>query len=148
MTMLANRRAYPLSLFPRLNLGTDIEKLFDSFFDRDFTPGTNQIDIDFVEKSDSYELRADLPGVKEDDVQVALENDVLSISCSRKEEQDESDDNYHVHERRFGSVSRSIRLPVAADPDSIQASLSNGVLTIQLTKTEQNKRRQIEVKKA
>lgn len=95
------------------------------------------------ETSDQFVVRADVPGVEEKDIDISLHNGVLSISGSRSSEQRREGDAYYVHERQFGSFSRSFALPDTADADKVEASLSSGVLTVTIGKRTEAKPRKI-----
>lgn len=148
MIGLVRRNSNGSSLFPSLNFGTNFDRLFDSFFEVGPERTAGKMNIDFIEKDDRFEIVADLPGVKEQDLNVTLEDGILTIGCTRQESRNDKGDSYHIRERVERSVSRSMKLPVSADPDSIDARLADGVLTVQLKKNEQTKRRQITVKKS
>jgi HSP20 family protein len=101
--------------------------------------------MDLVEEGDHYVLRADLPGVNEDDVKVELEDDVLTISGERKSEHEERKEGYYRVERASGAFSRSLTLPEGIDPDSIQARFEKGVLEVRVPKPEERKPRRVEI---
>ena len=86
--------------------------------------------IDVVTKDGDLVIRAELPGVKQDDVEITLHNNVLTISGERKAEQEEERGGYHVRERRYGSFSRSLALPEGLDESKIHARYDNGVLEV------------------
>lgn len=92
--------------------------------------------MDIKEKDGSYIVSAELPGVDAKDVEVEVDQGLLTIRGEKKEEKEEKDDKgYHLTERRYGAFSRSISLPQNADESSIDADVSNGVLTITIKKT-------------
>lgn len=95
------------------------------------------------ETSDQFVVRADVPGVEEKDIDISLHNGVLSISGTRTSEQRREGDAYYVHERQYGSFSRSFALPDTADGDKVEASLSSGVLTVTIGKRTEAKPRKI-----
>jgi HSP20 family protein len=101
--------------------------------------------LDVVEQADGYLVRADLPGLGEDDVSIAVENDVLTVSGERKSEHEESKEGYRRIERAFGSFSRSLRLPEGVDADAVSASFEKGVLEISIPKPEARKPRRVEI---
>src|SRR3954454_18095735 len=84
--------------------------------------------MDLVETQNHFVLRADLPGMSEEDVNIELEDRVLTVSGERKAEQTENKDGFHRVERAFGSFSRSLTLPEGIDPESVAASFDRGVL--------------------
>lgn len=91
--------------------------------------------MDLVEGADAYEITAELPGIDEKNVEINLANHVLTIKGEKKEQTEQTDKNYHLTERRFGSFQRSFQLPEGVDTDKIDASFSKGVLTVKLPKT-------------
>lgn len=90
--------------------------------------------FDVKETKDAYVLKADLPGVKDDDVQVSLNGNMLSISGKKEEEHKEEGEQYYAMERSYGAFSRSFTLPDGADGEHVTADLKNGVLTLQIPK--------------
>lgn len=101
--------------------------------------------MDLVEGEDSFVLRADLPGMKEDDVSVEFEDNVLTISGERKSEHEERDEGFHRVERAFGSFSRALTLPKGVDPEGISAEFQDGVLEVRIPKPEESKPRRISI---
>lgn len=101
--------------------------------------------MDLVEEDERFVLRADLPGVAEDDVNIELEDNALTISGERKSEHEERHDGYYRIERASGSFSRSLTLPEGIDPDSIQARFERGVLEVTIPKPEERKPRKVAI---
>jgi HSP20 family protein len=101
--------------------------------------------MDLVETKDDFVLRADLPGIGEDDVSIEVENNVLSIAGERKTEHEERHEGYYRIERATGSFSRSLSLPEGIDPDSVSATFDNGVLTVRIPKPVQAKPRRVKI---
>jgi HSP20 family protein len=91
-------------------------------------------------------LTAELAGVALEDVEIAVENDTLTLSGNRKPGDVEEGASYHRQERRYGSFARTVRLPFRVDPDKVEATLRNGVLTINLPCAEAEKPKTIAVK--
>ena len=126
----------------------EMNRLFNNFFDVPTGQSTSRRWIpamDLVETADHYVLRADLPGLSDDDVNVQLEDNVLTISGERKTEQPPEQEGYYRLERAFGGFSRSLTLPEGIDPDSVQAHFDRGVLEITIPKPEQKKPLQIKL---
>ncbi|MGB4268040.1 MAG: Hsp20/alpha crystallin family protein [Spirochaetota bacterium] len=129
----------------------DVKRIFDDFFtlepvdlfDSAWVPS-----IDVEEDEKSIHVRAEIPGIDEKDLNVTLEDNVLTISGKKKEERKEENKRYVLAERRFGSFKRSIALPADVKADNIKASFKNGVLTVDFEKKEvsQPKRITINVK--
>ena len=99
------------------------------------------------ETADTFVVKADLPGVAEADLDVAVHNNVLSVSGTRQAEDRKEGESYALYERQFGSFSRSFSLPDLADGEHIEARLEAGVLTLTIAKKAQAKPRKIALKK-
>jgi HSP20 family protein len=104
--------------------------------------------VDVRETGDVIEVEVELPGLGSDDVDVRVENGVLTISGEKKSEVEEGKEgsSYHLIERRYGRFERSFTLPRTVDAEKVEASFSNGVLSIRLPKAETAKPRRITVK--
>src|SRR5437870_9275255 len=103
---------------------------------------------DITEDEKEYLIKAELPEVKKDEVKVAVENGVLTISGERKFEKEQKNKKYHRVERAYGSFVRSFTLPDGAEADKVNAEFKDGVLKVHLPKSEEVKPKQIEVKVA
>ncbi len=120
-------------------------------FERNFF-GSRTRDVDFApavdvhEDSESLILRAELPGVKREDVEVAIDGNVLTLKGERRLEKEENGRKYHRIERSYGKFVRQFQLPSNVDSTQVDASLSDGVLTLRLPKKQELKARKIEVK--
>lgn len=103
---------------------------------------------DLSETDQGYELEIDLPGVKKDDVSLDYSDGILTISGERKDEREDKRKGYYLSERSYGSYHRSFRVPESVDPDKIAANFSDGVLKVELPKTEEAQKtsRRIDVK--
>lgn len=99
------------------------------------------------ETNESFILKADVPGVAESDLDIAVHNNVLTISGSRKAEERKEGEAYALYERQYGSFSRSFALPETADGDRVEAKLDSGVLTLSIFKKAEAKPRKIAVQK-
>jgi len=99
------------------------------------------------ETTESFVVKADLPGVDEKDLDIAIHNGVLSVSGSRAAEERREGETYALYERQYGSFSRSFSLPEIADGDHVDAKLDNGVLVLTIPKKEAAKPRKIALKK-
>ena len=102
--------------------------------------------LDVKEEEDNIVVRASLPGVRPEDIQVTTENGVLTIKAESQAEGETTEDGYLIRERRSGAFHRSIRLPDTVDADQADSSYENGVLTISLPKQEAKKAKRLEVK--
>ena len=129
----------------------EMNRLFGTFFDSPAGAGDGGAlrrwipAMDLTEEDDRYVLRADLPGVREDEVHVELEDNVLTISGERKSEHEERKEGLYRLERASGSFSRSLTLPEGIDPESIQARFEKGVLEVRVPKPEERKPRRVEI---
>src|SRR4051794_14172233 len=101
--------------------------------------------MDLVETEDDFALRADLPGLSEQDVNIELEDNVLTISGERKAAREERKEGYYRVERPSGAFARSLTLPEGIDPDRVRASFDRGVLEVRVPKPEQRKPRKVTI---
>ncbi len=101
--------------------------------------------VDVYEDEQKLVLKLEVPGIKQSDIDVRLENQTLTVKGERKFEAEEKEENFHRIERRFGSFVRSFTLPVSVDTASVTAKYENGVLAIQLAKKEAAKPRQVKI---
>ena len=109
-------------------LRSRFDRLFDDWLDgheRAWTPA-----IDVVRENDHLVLRADLPGIKPEEVKLEVEDDILTVSGEHRESKEEKDEQYVRRERRNGSFSRSLTLPVAVDAKKIKAKTHEGVVEV------------------
>lgn len=102
--------------------------------------------FDVKETKDAYLFKADLPGIKDKDLEVTVTGNRLNVSGKREEEKEEKSDRYYTYERSYGSFSRSFTLPEGAELDKLRASLDQGVLTITVPKTPEAQPKKIQVK--
>ena len=134
-----------------LSLRDRMDRLFDDSLSRmrgpeDATPHSAWSPaVDVYETSDNLVLKAELPGIKKEDVSVEVKDNTLSMKGERKFEKDIEEENYHRMERAYGSFYRLFSLPTTVDPDKIRASFKNGVLEITVPKIEVEKPKQITV---
>ena len=135
----------------RMSLRKAMDRFFDApFFSEldDWSQATDgEFNMDVSEKDDEFLVKASLPGVKPEDLDITCNNNVLTIKGEVKEEQEDEQRHYHMRERRFGSFYRSIVLPSSVNADAIDASYEGGVLTLHLPKVEEEKPRRIQVQK-
>lgn len=140
MTTLLTR--HPSSIwndpfFDRL-LGTHFTSPSDA---RSFVPK-----FDIVSNDNEVKVFADLPGSSKEDLDITLHEFVLTVKGSRSAQDYKDESTGHLRERRFGSFSRSIRLPKDIDTEAIQADMKNGVLTLTIAKKEETKPKRIQLK--
>ncbi len=128
----------------------EFDRLFSSLFSNTTRDGgTVQRWVpamDLVEADDYFVLKADLPGLSEDDVAIEVQDGALTISGERSPERSESERGWYRVERQFGRFSRSLTLPEGIDPDSVSASFDKGVLEVRIPKPEERKPRRVEIK--
>jgi HSP20 family protein len=133
-----------------VSLQDEMNKIFDEFFTRRTgeraNPGLWAPALDISETDSEIVVKADLPGVKKDDVSISITNNILVIRGEKKREVEENKENFHRVERLYGSFHRSIELPAVVQTDKVNASFENGVLTIILPKSEEVKPQEIEIK--
>ena len=125
------------------SLQSEFNRLFDSFLGngaradvraRRWVPA-----MDLVETDDHLVLRADLPGMSKEDVNIEIKDNVLTVSGERKAEHEDKTDGYYRIERAFGSFSRSLTLPQGSDTSAINADFTDGVLEVRIPKPEETK---------
>lgn len=134
-----------------LNMRREMDRLFDNFFapfttsEWKATPNWG-LAVDVSENEDAYIVKASVPGVSPEDIEVTLTDNVLSISGTSQGEVETEGEKYHVRERRFGHFSRTLTLPTPPKADAIEAIHTNGVLTLTLPKAEETKPKRITIK--
>jgi HSP20 family protein len=104
--------------------------------------------VDILERGDDLLIRAELPGVKIEDIDVRVENNVLRLSGERRREGETEEGKSFRRERSYGAFTRAFSLPATVDATKIKAQLRNGVLEISLPKAEEAKPRKVEIKAA
>jgi HSP20 family protein len=101
--------------------------------------------VDVYEDEHKIVLKLEVPGLKESDLDIQIENNVLTVKGERKFEKEEKEENFHRIERRYGSFYRSFTIPNTVNPDSVKASYEAGVLKVELEKRAEAKPKQIKV---
>lgn len=132
-----------------VSLRQAMDRLFEESFVRPsgFTLelGGGNIPIDIYQTENTVEVKATLPGVKPDEVDISITGDTLTIKAERKEEKEVKEKDYIRKENRYGIVSRSITLPVEVKAEKAEATFENGVLNLTLPKSEVVKPKQVKV---
>jgi len=130
-----------------ISMRTNLDGLFESFFGVDSKLGESLWEpvVDIAENNGNIEVKAEIPGLKKEDIRVSVQNNVLSISGERNRENEKKDRTYYVIERSYGKFVRTIALPADVDADKIKASYKDGVLTVILPKPESIKPKEINV---
>jgi HSP20 family protein len=130
------------------SLQGEMNRLFNTVFDTPQASGGMRRWVpamDMVETPDHFVLRADLPGLGEEDVKIEVEDNVLTVAGERKAEHESREQGFYRMERAFGSFSRSLTLPKGVNADAVQASFDRGVLEVHIPKPEQAKPRRISI---
>jgi len=129
-----------LSFYRQANrLFEDVFREFDDA--REALGGILSPNIDVTQNDQEIRITAELPGVQEKDVEVTINNDVLTVRAEKRVERDDTKDTRHISERAYGTFQRLLQLPQSVDPDQIHAHFDKGVLTVTLPRTEQEKDR-------
>ena len=131
-------------------LRREVDDIFSRFFDtgqsRDLAESAFVPAVDVKETEASFEVSAEVPGLKPEEIKVEYNDGLLTLSGEKREEREEDKGNYHVVERRYGSFSRSVRLPKEVDVEQLKASHKDGVLVVTLPKAAKSASKTIEVK--
>jgi HSP20 family protein len=134
-----------------LSIRDDMNRLFDNFLSGlpDRTKGLLEGEwaptIDIAETDDEIVVTAELPGVTQDNVDITITEDVLTLKGEKREEKEVKEKNYHRVERSYGSFQRSVTLPAGVLADQAKASYKDGVLHINISKSEEAKPKQIKI---
>lgn len=147
-----NNYPAPPMTSPFGSLQREIDRLFSDFgrgFGIPAMPSRNMMpNIDVSETDNEIEITVELPGLQRSDVEISLDDDVLTIRGEKKAETTEKDDkkNVHVAERAYGVFYRAIQLPAGVDPATIEATMANGVLKIKIPRPAPSQAKKIEIK--
>lgn len=134
-----------------LSIRDEVNRLFDNFFTglperrRGLLEGEWAPSIDVAETDNEVVVTAELPGVEQDNVDITITDDVLTLKGEKKEEKEVKEKNYHRIERSYGSFQRSISLPAGVQADKAKATYKDGVLHITVPKVEEAKPKQIKI---
>jgi len=131
-----------------LNLRRTVDRLFDNVStDHELAqPSLWGLAVDVVENKDDFIIKASVPGINPDDLDISYADDTLTIKGEIKSDNEVKENQYHLRERRYGSFTRSISLPTKIKGDAIEASYQNGVITLRLPKAEEVKPKRIAIK--
>ena len=133
------------------SLQNEMNRLFGTVFDAPAQGGDSGTlrrwvpAMDLLETADHFVLRADLPGMTQEDVNIELEENTLTVSGERKAEHEERQEGFYRVERAFGSFSRTLSLPKGVNAEAVTASFDNGVLEVRIPKPEERKPRRISI---
>ena len=145
MLQLVPRRSNWLSLMPEIHL-------FDRMFGDWTVPSLWSEErvvvpaFDISETEKEYVISGEIPGIEPNDLEVTLNDGILTVKGEKKQESEEKEENYHRVERHYGSFQRSFRLPENIKRDDLDASYKDGILKLTLPKSEQSEVKKIEVK--
>lgn len=128
-----------------MNLFNEFDRMLNES-SRTQMPTSWGLPLDVVETDDNYLVKAAVPGINPDDVEIIFDDNALTIKGELLAEAETEGVKYHLRERRTGSFSRSLKFPMQVAADAIEASYDNGVLTLALPKAEEVKPRRIDVK--
>jgi HSP20 family protein len=123
----------------------EVDRLLDRLFDSPAQAQRWAPAMDLTEAEDHYVLKADLPGVRDEDVSIEVENGVLTIAGERKAEHDRTERGFYRIERAFGRFQRQLTMPEGIDPDAVSADFDRGVLSVKIPKPAQVKPRRISI---
>jgi HSP20 family protein len=130
----------------------EMDRLFDRFGELEFPelPFATEWSptLDVLETKDALVIKAEIPGIEPKDIQVVLQDQVLTIKGEKKAEREEKEEHHYRKERACGAFARSVRLPVPVDSGKVEATFKNGLLTITLPKTAAAKGTTIPIKAA
>jgi HSP20 family protein len=138
---LLTRRTGPFA--DLTDLQTQIDRMFADMFER--TNGGSTLAVDVIDEDDALVIRADVPGMKPEEVKIDVHDDVLTVHGEHEETSEEKNKRYLRRERRHGSFTRSMALPPGVDPDQITAESKNGVVEIRVPKPQRSEPKTIEV---
>jgi HSP20 family protein len=137
--MTALMRVTPNTLF------NEFERMFDREVAQPRVRHNLTVALDVTEDEDVYAVIASVPGINPDDIEITMEDNVLTIEGEITSNDEEETAKYHLRERRYGSFKRSIRFPLTVDADAIDANYDRGLLTLTVPKAEIVKPRRIEI---
>jgi len=121
------------------------EEQYGGAREESLTTGAFMPPVDIYEDEQSVQLKLEVPGIEEKDLDVKVENNTLTVSGERKFEKEQKEENFHRIERRYGSFTRSFTLPNTVNTEDISASYDNGVLSVKLGKRAEAQPKQIKV---
>ncbi|MGA2504317.1 MAG: Hsp20/alpha crystallin family protein [Anaerolineales bacterium] len=131
-----------------MTLREGMDRLFDDAFTRPISMSGGSIvpAVDLYQNADEVVVKASLPGLKAEDVQISITADVLTLRGEFREESEQNEKTYHIRENRYGSFERQVMLPTDVQTEKAKADFENGVLTIVLPKAEAVKPKTITIK--
>ncbi len=146
----------PTSEWDPFSLISSVRDEMDRLFDNSLAPwrptgagfseGAWTPEVDVIEDENSVIIRANIPGLKQDEIDLSVVGDTLTLKGEKKQESEVKKENYHRIERSYGFFQRVIPLPSAVDADKVKASYQDGVLEVELPKKEEAKPKKIDIK--
>lgn len=135
---------------PVSSMRMDWDRLFDRILDDAWSPtgGSHGLALDLAETDEAIRVRAEVPGMGPDDLDISLSGDILTLSGQKSDQDEIKDGSRFYSERHFGSYQRAVKLPCPVNPDQVSAEHKNGVVTITLPKAETVRPKRISVKPA
>jgi HSP20 family protein len=131
------------------SLQSEVNRVFDAFFGGSAASANRARrwvpPMDLVETEDNLVLRADLPGMKREDVEIEIKDGALTVSGERKAEHEENAEGYYRVERAYGRFSRSLTLPEGIEADAVEANFADGVLEVRIPKPAERKPHRVEI---
>ena len=125
----------------------EFNRLFNTLFDASEAQGQRwNPAMDLVEAEDHFILKADLPGLSEEDIAIEIQDNTLTLSGERRSEHEDHARGWYRVERQFGRFSRSLTLPEGINPEAIEAAFDKGVLEVRIPKPEERKPRRVQIK--
>jgi HSP20 family protein len=147
-----------MSYLPRLRSKSESirtrDSIFDDLFNELYSLPTSFLSksgmdlsprIDISETDNEYKIEAELPGINQKEIDVKIDNNILTIKGKKEDVKEEKEKNYHLRERYYGAFQRSISLPNNIEPEKIKASFENGVLNISVPKSDKRTPKKIEI---
>lgn len=138
-----------MTMITRIDPFRELASLFENFAEgagkAQLQAGTFVPPVDIYEDEHTLVMKMDLPGVAEEDLDVQLENNTLTVKGERKFEKEEKEENFHRIERRYGTFLRTFRVPSTVDPDGVDAQYDKGVLKLTMAKRAEAKPKQIKI---
>ena len=129
-----------------VSLPREIDRFFNEFGQELWNTDTVwSPSVDITETKDGYEVKAEIPGMKKNEIKINFEDDMLTLSGERNHEKEEKDKNYHRIERRYGKFQRSFYLPNHVKAEDIKANYKDGILTVNIPKSEEAKPKEIAI---
>jgi HSP20 family protein len=134
-------------LFGHRGFRGDLSSVFSDFFDETAENVVTKFNpaVDLVDTRDALQVKVELPGVKKENVEISLKEDLLTIKGEKREEKEEKGENRYYVERSYGTFSRTLTLPSLVKSDQVKATFEDGILVITLPKVEEEKVKEVKV---